>query len=214
MTDQIRPESVNQQEKRFVPRRRSVLEIGVKQFIYSLIALLFCVILFATFLTDMESIYWQAGISLVCGLLFFLIVFSAINNFGMEDGNLVRFYQFPNRPMRGILACIIAAAPYWVFNLYFVLNYVPGSESGLRVVFNLINSPVFFINVFTKLDTPLSAWIGALLMPVIMLALTIPGYLYGVKGSFLLDKLLFRYRKDGQDPNEQPKKPGAGNYRI
>ena len=213
MTDQTRPNTEAKQEQRFVPKRRSVPEIGIKQFLYSLIALLFCVILFATFLTDLDSIYWQAGISLICGLLFFLIVFSAMNNFGMEDGNLVRFYQFPNRPVRGIIACIIAVAPYLGFNLWFALSYVPGTESGMKVIFNLINSPVFFVNVFTKLETPFTTWIGALLMPVIMLALTIPAYIYGVKGSFLLDKLLFRYRKDEQNAND-PKKPGAGNYRI
>lgn len=191
------------------PKKKSVVRIGVTQFLYSLMALIFCDVLFVTFLTDLESDVWKIAVSLLTGALYFLIVYSAMNKFGIDDGNLVQFHHLPLHPARGVPACLIAALPYLAFNLWFASAYIPPEASNLKVLFNLVNSPLYWLTLLIPLDTTAHVWLVSLCLPILLVVITAIGYAFGRKGVSLLDKILYR-RKDGGD--HQP--TDGQNYRI
>lgn len=180
-------------------RRLGIFAMGVKQFSRLLIALIFCAVLFSSFLGDIDSIVWRAIVGLITGLIFFVVAYTSMNGYGTGDGNQVRFQQAPRRLTRGLWSSLISAIPFLLVNLWFALTYVPPAASNLKVVFNLANCPVYAVTVFTGLENSAAIWFNVFLMPVLVTAAGFAGYYFGDRGISVMERLLYRSQKKNED---------------
>lgn len=163
--------------------RRCILRI--------LIALLFCAVMYTTFVTDFKKPVFQNIISAVLLGVFVFVHYGGLWDMGQIDGSRFKYGAGKKNLLLGLYASLVAAAFYLVLNLILAYSYYK-TNSNIIVLFNLINSPVFFICRYLDLTRLGFGVLASAVLPAVIAVTGGVAYVLGFKDISLIMKAVYK----------------------
>lgn len=168
-------------------------------------AVIMAMILVVSILPISENMIFQVCCGVFILLIYWALVSGAAWKLGNDDLNRVHFGRMEKNLWRGVQAGLMASIPMFVLDLLLILFTVFDcgvlSQWGL-VVYRVLNMHyLVFLNLVTGtdatlLDLPLWKALVVSLMSLITVVCTTGGYLLGYKDIVLMDKLMYKNRKE------------------
>ena len=116
----------------------------------AILALLFCVLMFSSFIADFTADWAKSLLSFIFFCVLYGVHYGGIWSMGEDDGTHYRVQHTKKKLWLGLAASAVTAVPFAAVNLWLAYQCY-STEKNLIWVFNLINSPVFFINKYLDL---------------------------------------------------------------
>ena len=195
------PETGLKKEHRYSAHGKySILRPALSTLGYQLVTLLLCNFVCISFAGFMGSASGLAAIESILLLIYFGIVYSSLWNQGREDKNLANFGHIVLDRWRGIKIGLLANLPFLVMGGLLILSRF-GLFWNFVFLYKIVNAQFWpLINLFrSTLDVmDFAVWqvVVIALLPLLTAAVSQLGYLLGIKDVSILQKLIYRDKKD------------------
>ena len=168
---------------------------------YQLITILLCNFVCISFAGFMGSASGLVVVEVILLLIYFGIVYSSLWNQGREDNNLAHFGHIALDRWRGIKIGLLANIPFLLMGLLLVLSRF-GLFWNFVLIYKIANAAFWpLINLFeSTLDVmDFAVWqvIVIALLPLLTAVVSQIGYLLGIKDFSIMQKLIYRNKKEG-----------------